>query len=72
MLYFEDFVSNKQGTLRFLRFFDIDPAARPYTFNEMIEALHGWYRGHHGLFGERERPQLKSPKAEIPPETRHD
>ena len=26
----------------------------------MIEASRGWYRGHHGLFGERERPELKA------------
>ena len=25
----------------------------------MIEASRGWYRGHHGLFADRERPQLK-------------
>jgi hypothetical protein len=60
VFYFEDFVSKEQGTLRFLRFFDIDPAARPYNFSEMIEASRGWYRGHHGLLVERERPQLKT------------
>ena len=59
VFYFEDFVSKEQGTLRFLRFFDIDPAARPYNFSEMIEASRGWYRGHHGLLVECERPQLK-------------
>ena len=58
--YFEDFVNNEDGTLHFLRFFDIDPAARPYNFTEMIQASRGWYRGHHGLFVERERPQLKA------------
>ena len=60
VFYFEDFVNNEDGTLRFLRFFDIDPAARPYNFTEMIQASRGWYRGHHGLFVERERPQLKA------------
>jgi hypothetical protein len=60
VFYFEDFVSNEKGTLRFLRFFDIDLGARPYNFTGMIEASRGWYRGHHGLFAERERPQLKS------------
>jgi hypothetical protein len=60
VFFFEDFVSNEEGTLRFLRFFDIDPGARSYNFTEMIEASRGWYRGHHGLFGERERPQLKA------------
>jgi hypothetical protein len=59
VFYFEDFVSNEEGTLRFLRFFDIDPGSRSYNFTEMIEASRGWYRGHHGLFAERERPQLK-------------
>src|SRR5436190_1170629 len=59
VFYFEDFVSNEEGTVRFLRFFDIDPAAHPYDFNEMIEASRGWYRGHHGFFAARERPQLK-------------
>jgi hypothetical protein len=60
VFYFEEFVSDEEGTLRFLRFFDIDAGARPYTFSEMIEASRGWYRGHHGLFAERERPQLKA------------
>jgi len=60
VFYFEDFVSNEEGTLRFLRFFDIDAGARSYNFAEMIEASRGWYLGHHGLFGERERPQLKA------------
>jgi hypothetical protein len=59
VFYFEDFVNNEEGTLAFLRFFDIDPGARPYNFREMIEASRGWYRGHHGLFAARERPQLK-------------
>jgi hypothetical protein len=60
VFYFEDFVSNEQGTLRFLRFFDVDPATRPYNFSEMIETSRAWYRGHHGLFVERKRPQLKA------------
>ena len=60
VFYFEDFISNEEGTLRFLRFFDIDPCARPHNFTDMIEASRGWYRGHHGLFVERERPQLKT------------
>ena len=59
VFYFEDFVSSEEGTLRFLRFFDIDPAAHPYDFAEMLEASRGWYRGHHGLFVDHERPQLK-------------
>ena len=59
VFYFEDFVSNEEGTVRFLRFFDVDPGARAYNFSEMIEASRRWYRGHHGLFVERERPQLK-------------
>src|SRR5262249_679943 len=58
VFYFEDFVNNEDGTLAFLRFFDIDPAVRPYNFSEMIEASRSWYRGHHGLFVERERPEL--------------
>jgi hypothetical protein len=60
VFYFEDFVSNQEGTLRFLRFFEIDPGSRPYNFAQMIEASRGWYRGHHGLLGERERPELKA------------
>ena len=60
VFYFEDFVSKEGETMRFLRFFDIDPAARPYDFNEMIRASRAWYRGHHGLFVEHERPQLKA------------
>ena len=60
VFYFEDFVSNEEGTLRFLRFFDINPGARSYNFAEMIEASRRWYLGHHGLFGERERPHLKA------------
>jgi hypothetical protein len=59
VFYFEDFINNEDGTLAFLRFFDIDPGAQPYTFNEMIEASRSWYGGHHGLFAGRERPQLK-------------
>jgi hypothetical protein len=62
VFYFEDFVNNEDGTLQFLRFFDIDPARRSYNFNEMIEASRAWYRGHHGLMVERERPQLKPKK----------
>jgi hypothetical protein len=60
VFYFEEFVNNEEGTLRFLRFFDVDPGKRPYIFNVMIEASRGWYRGHHGLFAERDRPQLKA------------
>ena len=60
VFYFEDFVNNEDGTLHFLRFFDIDPAARPYNFTEMIQASRGCYRGHHGLMIEHERPQLKA------------
>lgn len=59
VFYFEDFVGNEKGTRQFLRFFDIDLEARPYDFTAMIEASRDWYRGHHGLFVERERPQLK-------------
>ena len=59
VFYFEDFVGNEKGTLRFLSFFDINLGARAYNFSDMIEASLGWYRGHHGLFAERERPQLK-------------
>lgn len=59
VFYFEDFVGNEKGTLRFLSFFDINLGARAYNFSDMIEASRGWYRGHHGLFAERERPQLK-------------
>lgn len=58
VFYFEDFVNQEEGTLAFLRFFEIDPTARPYDFKKMIEASRAWYRGHHGLFLERERPQL--------------
>ena len=60
VFFFEDFINNEEGTLGFLRFFDIDPSARLYNFSEMIEASHAWYRGHHGLFVERERPELKT------------
>ncbi len=31
-----------------------------YNFSEMIEASRAWYHGHHGLFVERERPELKT------------
>lgn len=58
VFFFEDFINNEEGTLAFLRFFGIDPSARPYNFSEMIEASRAWYRSHHGLFVERERPQL--------------
>jgi hypothetical protein len=58
--YFEEFINNEPGTLAFLHFFEIDPAAQSYNFAEMIEASRAWYRGHHGLFVERERPQLKT------------
>jgi len=60
VFFFEDFINNEEGTLGFLRFFDIDPSARLYSFSEMIEASHAWYRGHHGLFVDRERPELKT------------
>ena len=60
--YFEEFINNEPGTLAFLRFFEIDPGARSYNFADMIEASRAWYRGHHGLFVERERPQLKTRK----------
>lgn len=59
VFYFEDFVGNEQGTLRFLRFFGVNSDARQYDFREMIEKSRAWYRGHHGLFEERERPELK-------------
>jgi hypothetical protein len=59
VFFFEDFINNEPGTLAFLRFFDVDISARPYTFSNMIEESRAWYRGHHGLFAERERPQLK-------------
>jgi hypothetical protein len=60
VFYFEDFVNHEEGTLRFLRFFDIDPGARPYDFSKMIEASRHWYRGHHGLLAAQERPQLRT------------
>ncbi len=60
MFFFEDFINNEEGTLGFLRFFDIDPSARLYNFSEMIEASRAWYHGHHGLFVDRERPELKT------------
>jgi hypothetical protein len=60
VFFFEDFINNEEGTLGFLRFFDIDPSARLYNFSEMIEASRAWYRGHHGLFADRERPKLKT------------
>jgi hypothetical protein len=58
--YFEDFINNDSATLAFLRFFDIDVDARPRNFSEMKEASRSWYRGHHGLFGEGERPASKA------------
>jgi hypothetical protein len=60
VFYFENFVSNEEGTLAFLRFFGIDAKARPYNFAEMKEASRSWYRGHHGLLSEQERPRLKT------------
>ncbi|MGI9114576.1 MAG: hypothetical protein DLM52_12355 [Chthoniobacterales bacterium] len=60
VFYFDDFVNNESGTLAFLRFFDVDTSRRSYDFAEMIQASRGWYRGHHGLLMERERPQLKA------------
>jgi hypothetical protein len=60
VFFFEDFINNEEGTLGFLSFFGIDPSARPYNFSEMIEASRTWYRGHHGLFADRERPELKA------------
>jgi hypothetical protein len=60
VFYFEDFVNEEQGTMSFLRFFGVDPNSRPFNFEEMIKASRGWYRGHHGLMTERERPRLKA------------
>jgi len=60
VFYFEDFVNQEEGTLRFLRFFNVDPGARVYNFKEMIEASRDWYRGHHGVLADRERPELKA------------
>ena len=60
VFFFEDFINNEEGTLGFLSFFGIDPSARLYNFSEMIEASRAWYRGHHGLIVDRERPELKT------------
>ncbi|MBV9008807.1 MAG: hypothetical protein JO354_06525 [Verrucomicrobia bacterium] len=59
VFYFEDFVNDETGTFEFLRFFGIDIANRDYDFAALIAASREWYRGTHGLFGKRERPQLK-------------
>ena len=60
VFFFEDFVNREEGTLAFLRFFGIDGQGRAYNFPEMIAESRAWYRGHHGLFVDRERPQLKA------------
>jgi hypothetical protein len=60
VFFFEDFVNKEEGTLAFLRFFGLDAEARPYNFPEMIAGSRAWYRSHHGLFVDRERPQLKA------------
>jgi hypothetical protein len=59
VFYFEDFVSNEEGTLAFLRFFGIEAKTRSCNFAEMRETSRSWYRGHHGLLSEQERPRLK-------------
>lgn len=60
VFYFEDFVNNEESTLSFLGFFGVDPGRRHYNFAEMIETSRGWYRGHHGLVAEREKPRLSA------------
>src|SRR5205085_3696880 len=59
VFYFEQFVNDEQGTIEFLRFFSIDPKEKRYCFPELVEASRKWYRGHHGTFSDRNRPQLK-------------
>ena len=59
VFYFEDFANNEESTFAFLRFFDVEPEARPYNFADMIETSRAWYRSQHGLLDARERPLLK-------------
>jgi hypothetical protein len=59
VFYFENFINNEEGTLAFLRFFDVDLTTRSYDLAEMIEASRSWYHGHHGLLAEHERSRLK-------------
>src|SRR4029453_15740649 len=59
VFYFENYVNNEEETFAFLRFFDVEPEARPYNLAEMIEASRSWYRTKHGLFAGQERPKLK-------------
>jgi hypothetical protein len=60
VFHFEDFVNNEGETFAFLRFFGVDPGARPYNLPNMIEASRLWYRNEHGLFVGQERPKLRS------------
>jgi hypothetical protein len=60
VFYFEDFIRDNRVTVAFLSFFGIDVDARPHNFSEMKEASRSWYRGHHGLLSEGERPALKA------------
>ena len=60
VFHFEDFINDDSATMAFLRFFGIDVDARPHHFSEMKEASRSWYRGHHGLLSEGERPALKT------------
>jgi hypothetical protein len=64
VFYFEDFMSDDNVTVAFLRFFGIEVGRRPHNFSEMREASRAWYRQHHGIIDEKERPGLK-PKERV-------
>jgi hypothetical protein len=58
VFYFEDYINQKTGTFAFLRFFGIEPGARPHHFEELIESSRAWYRAEHGVITDQERPRL--------------
>ena len=59
VFYFEDFIHNDDGTRAFLNFLGIETGTQPHNFSEMKEVSRSWYRGHHGLIREDERPMLE-------------
>ncbi|PYI91136.1 MAG: hypothetical protein DMF03_03720 [Verrucomicrobia bacterium] len=58
VFYFEDYINQKAGTFGFLRFFGIEPADAPDNFEGLIESSRAWYRAHHGVITDEERPKL--------------
>ena len=67
VFYFEDFVSNEEGTLRFLRFFDIDPGAPTLYFCRNDRSVAWLVSRPSRTVVERERPQLKRKRTHCDP-----